>query len=496
MKKIILILLLTPAILFSQWIQQYPPSNIELILSIDFVNTNTGAAGGWGGGFFGKAVYTTNSGANWFLAQVPDSSRSLVKVQLIDNNTGYIAGAYNIFKKDNYLSSYINEKNSITRFQNYYERIGMTGSREDYRGLFLKTTNGGKNWFTQGTLPSNVYYLMGMRFINLNTGFVSASLEYSGGVRNAVLKTTNGGLNWNSIYQIDTADINNIYTSDGNTIFITGWKEEFYDTSKGMILRTTNGGNNWNIHLNNEAEQFFDVNFTNSLTGFAVSSINGIIIGPVIGSAIFKTTNNGVNWIKLGVPDTLLSLETVEFIPGTGKGFSSGFRFSPEYLLESIIIRRTTNYGVNWTDYIIPDSVHILHGSSIIDANTWFIAGGIDNAIVYKTTTGGEPIGIEPISSEVPERFVLYQNYPNPFNPITKIKFDTPPQPSPKGREQWVKLVIYDILGREIAVLVNEQLKPGTYEIEWDASDYPSGVYFYRLSAGNYRDTKKMVLIK
>ena len=194
MKKIILALLLFPAILFSQWVQQYPPSDIELILSIDFANTNIGAAGGWGGGYFGKAVYTTNSGINWYMAQVPDSSRSLVKVQLIDNNTGYIAGAYNIFKGENPTKSF--PHNPRSKFLNYYERIGMTGERDDYKGLFLKTTNGGKNWITLDNLPSNVYYLMGMKFINVNTGFVSASLDYSGGVKNAVLKTTNGGLNW------------------------------------------------------------------------------------------------------------------------------------------------------------------------------------------------------------------------------------------------------------------------------------------------------------
>jgi hypothetical protein len=81
----------------------------------------------------------------------------------------------------------------------------------------------------------------------------------------------------------------------------------------------------------------------------------------------------------------------------------------------------------------------------------------------------------------VPKYFSLSQNYPNPFNPTTKIKFDTPPQPSPKGREQWVRLLIYDILGREITTLVNQQLKPGTYEVEWDGSNFPSGVYFYKL---------------
>ncbi|MGA2667909.1 MAG: T9SS type A sorting domain-containing protein [Ignavibacteria bacterium] len=106
-------------------------------------------------------------------------------------------------------------------------------------------------------------------------------------------------------------------------------------------------------------------------------------------------------------------------------------------------------------------------------------------------------IGIKPISSSVPGSFELYQNYPNPFNPSTKIKFLIPDFPLLKGvRGMGVRLVIYDILGCEVTTLVNEQLKPGTYEVTWDASDYPSGVYFYKLTTDNFNQTKRMVLIK
>jgi hypothetical protein len=106
-------------------------------------------------------------------------------------------------------------------------------------------------------------------------------------------------------------------------------------------------------------------------------------------------------------------------------------------------------------------------------------------------------IGIQPISNQTPKEFTLYQNYPNPFNPTTKIKFDVSDFPLMKGvRGMSVRLTVYDLLGREVATLVNQQLKPGTYEIEFDGSNYPSGVYFYRLSASEYTQTMKMVLLK
>ncbi|MGA2667908.1 MAG: T9SS type A sorting domain-containing protein [Ignavibacteria bacterium] len=107
-------------------------------------------------------------------------------------------------------------------------------------------------------------------------------------------------------------------------------------------------------------------------------------------------------------------------------------------------------------------------------------------------------IGIKPISSSVPRSFELYQNYPNPFNPSTKIKFEIRPPLSPLLAKEGtgVVLKIYDILGREVTTLINEQLKPGAYEVEFDGTNYPSGVYFYKLTAGEFTETKRMVLIK
>ena len=98
----------------------------------------------------------------------------------------------------------------------------------------------------------------------------------------------------------------------------------------------------------------------------------------------------------------------------------------------------------------------------------------------------------------MPSVYLLSQNYPNPFNPITKIKYEIPGQSALGGRNDnpFVTLKVYDILGREVATLVNEEKPAGTYEVEFDGTSLPSGVYFYQLKAGNYSETKKMVLLK
>ena len=117
-----------------------------------------------------------------------------------------------------------------------------------------------------------------------------------------------------------------------------------------------------------------------------------------------------------------------------------------------------------------------------------YVFVGADSGGVYRRPLS-ELTGIQPVSNEIPEEFSLEQNYPNPFNPTTNLKFQMP-------NEAFVKLIVFDVLGREIAVLVNEELNAGTYEVEFDGTNLPSGVYFYKLVSGDFVETKKMVLVK
>lgn len=112
---------------------------------------------------------------------------------------------------------------------------------------------------------------------------------------------------------------------------------------------------------------------------------------------------------------------------------------------------------------------------------------GFNNFCTIKYAPG--TIGIEPIGNNIPADFTLHQNYPNPFNPVTNIKFDLP-------LSSLVKIKVFDISGREIAVLVNENLVTGSYSISWNASNYTSGIYFYKLETENFSETKRMMQVK
>ena len=119
-----------------------------------------------------------------------------------------------------------------------------------------------------------------------------------------------------------------------------------------------------------------------------------------------------------------------------------------------------------------------------------------DNTLVVATHGRGsfqtvitEPISVGQISSEVPSSYSLKQNYPNPFNPTTNIKFDV-------AKTGDVKIVVFDVMGREVQTLVNQSLTPGTYEVKFNGVNITSGVYFYRLQSGNFTETKRMLMIK
>jgi hypothetical protein len=156
----------------------------------------------------------------------------------------------------------------------------------------------------------------------------------------------------------------------------------------------------------------------------------------------------------------------------------------------------TLNTGNHWLGtlkFAVTDSsacfrMTFLEGSAIFDNNTpltyptsWTFTN-IDTCLIL-------PSAIAKLETEIPVSYSLSQNYPNPFNPVTMIKFALP-------KASFVKLKVYDILGREVANLVNDFKSAGTYIVDFDASALSSGVYFYRLETEKYTDVKKMVVLK
>ncbi len=206
--------------------------------------------------------------------------------------------------------------------------------------------------------------------------------------------------------------------------------------NNGRIYTSSNYGNSWVLRNSNTKNRLRDVIFTSVDSGVAVGD-NG---------TVRLTTNGGVTW------------------------------FADSYL-----------NGLTTRDIICISQVD----ENTVNSITRHL--GLDNSgadTTFFLAVSSEPfLGIEPISNFIADIFSLRQNYPNPFNPVTNIEISVP-------KLSYVKLIIYDIQGKEIETLVDKELSPGGYKIDWNASSYPSGVYFYTILASDYKETRKMVLVK
>ncbi|MBK9406083.1 MAG: T9SS type A sorting domain-containing protein [Ignavibacteria bacterium] len=206
--------------------------------------------------------------------------------------------------------------------------------------------------------------------------------------------------------------------------------------------------------------------------------LNGWTSGYGSGFNVYKSTNGGSNWN----PCLFCGLNPVHsfFFTDSLKGWGAS---------EGGIIN-TTNAGTNW---IVQNSTHPLvtyNSIHFTDSLTGWVVG--DSGIILKTTTGGVLTNFANTSSEIPDKYALSQNYPNPFNPVRK-SFGIPVEARVTN---YVSLVVYDILGNEVRTLVNENKPAGRYEVTFNGAGLPSGIYYYKLTSGNYSYTRKMMLIK
>jgi len=326
-------------------------------------------------------------------------------------------------------------------------------------GVIFFSSNSGDNWIQQSSgLSGDIYTVF---FGDSHHGW-AADLNFD------IIRTTNAGNNWVTVSTTDFAPYAIFFTDTANG-WVTGYASK--------VKYTSNGGANWVDRTPpgaNPIGYFWRIQFIDINTGWAA----GLGYGTY---SLYRTTNGGVHWDSCSVnpaPSVIWGISFVNSMTGFACGPSSVFK--------------TTDGGVSWTSQALPGGTPILYDIRFANADTGF-AVGQGGSILY-TTTGGEPIGIRPISTNIPKAFELEQNYPNPFNPTTIFKIQI-------SKLSDVKVVVYDVLGRETTTLVNQQLKPGTYEVSWDASNYPSGVYFYQLTVSSeqlavFKETKRMVLLK
>ena len=314
------------------------------------------------------------------------------------------------------------------------------------------------------------------------------------------------------------ASINSIV--EGENFLYAGFGEYWLNADVGGIYRSNDGGKSWDlVGLENIPIQSIAI---------ARGSVLAQSKGVYLGYSLYKSFNNGTTWnlfdsfLPNGIyPHKLGSVNDALFL-GTNAGVyesdDAGYTWqlnsngiikgslkpypAVDYLYTNFQNNKLSNFiftKVQNHIYILRQGDTMWHevGANISRNVQSIFNLTSDSDYLYAATDSGLwRINLSAITTvddrkeqKFPSEFNLLQNYPNPFNPTTTIKYNIP-------QESFVHLKVYDVIGREVALLVNEEKLPGNYEVKFDASGLASGVYFYTLSTGSYTQTKKLVLMK
>jgi hypothetical protein len=256
---------------------------------------------------------------------------------------------------------------------------------------------------------------------------------------------------------------------DENRGWFTGVIGNSPQTSPSRVYRTTDGGNSWSFTTLPQG-----TGFNINLAAFNANDV--FVMMQQAAPTVRRSTDGGVTFVN-PTPGLSTIPTAIAARPNTNE----------LYVTTSNSILKSTNGGNTWETEAIPPNITGLNFLIFANARHGWACGANGMIVKYQPAA---PLSVAPnVSSEKPSSFKLAQNYPNPFNPATTITYQLPTFSD-------VKLEVFDVLGRKVASLVNATQPAGTYSVNFNASHLASGIYFYRLQAGSFVETKKMMLVK
>ncbi len=333
-------------------------------------------------------------------------------------------------------------------------------------GRIFATVDGGKSWSPQLYPTPQSPFIDGIKIFPDLSGFALG--DPAAGAKFVVLTTTDGGSHWTHLTNepvglAGEAGWNNSFCWTDKT---HGW----FGTNDNTIWRTSDGGGSWLSGTTPEANSVA-VSFGDNTHGMAGYPSGGLSV----------TTDGGATWSALTSPDSF-AITNISYVPGT----------SYVWIADAGTPFMSTNRGGTWTSQItFPFDGSIYHGTFIDTTAGWMVTS-VGEVLRYHASVSTSTL---PPTSNLPVGYALEQNYPNPFNPTTTIRFLVPIRSR-------VRLTVYNILGEQIAEVVNKEFDAGSYGQVWGGA-LASGIYFYRIEATSidnpgekFVEVKKMLMIK
>ena len=428
-------------------------------LSVFFINSNIG----WRVGSEGTIEKTVDNGETWIMQSKRFTWDSFQKVDFIDDRNGWIVSNESIYRTFDGGDSWSLQKSILAQgIDNLFAvdnlHCWVVGSNWESDAFILNTTDGGNNWNNQPIQFKGD--LLDLYFFDQNIGWIV-------GDSGAVFSTQNGGQNW---IRQETGTSERLISTD----FINkdqGWVA----SSEGKIFYTLSGGKEWQVFTQKDIPSFQAIEFIDSQNGWGVGGVLVLInFGVIIRGYIYNTADGGATW-QLQLEDSVDAYSSIKFIDKNtcwvaGNG--------------SVLF--TIDGGANWQRQLLIGGLSSL---DFVDTNNGWLVG--DYGVIIHTKSGGATFIEDPekLKTSILSNFSLSQNYPNPFNPITNIEYRL-------ANTDFVNLSIYNILGQKVITLVNKKQPAGSYQMQWDATGFASGIYYYKLSAGDFKQVKKMILMK
>lgn len=452
---------------------------------------------GYGSYNVANTIYKSTEGGGKWIKQISFSGYDFNDIFFTDTDAGFIIGDCGLILRT--TTGGVKEEPSEWEIQksgvtDNFRSVDLTEGNVGYcvGSVPLKTTNGGTDWQILYYDYSGFAQMEDISFIDLRNGIMV-------GTHNFIFKTSDGGNTWERIKFNDELWINALgvaYLDSLHTVVVG---------EDGKIRYTSDGGESWIKIESGTYEHLNEVFFLNNTLGF-IAGNNGTIL---------RSNNKGVTWESLesNTPNSLNSIYFISDEIGLAAGNlgtilrtsdggeswqlqSSGsqndlqgvyFRDEKNGLIvgELGVILRTSDGGVSW----VKENSGVnnsLYGVALKDSVELVVG---DEGIILRNIVVYEPDEPSDTNETIPLFYNLSQNYPNPFNSSTTIEYSLPEQ-------SHVIIKVYDLLGREITTLLNEAKPAGNYSVNFDGSGLTSGVYFYRLSTGEFNETKKLLLLR
>ena len=397
-------------------------------------------------------------------------------VFFINKNKGFAAGGGYGFHQSPWGNLWLTEDGGITWSMNTNTLGGIIKSCifvNDSEGFILggggfqKTTDGGNNWETVTSPDGYSWSINDICFINTKIGWLSGIYSDSLSSGAAIFSTSNYGENWDLVWKYPDTDMNSYSLYSIHAINTTVWAVG----ESGLIVKYTEQ-DQWQLQTGYTDLPLNDVFFSDEDHGWITG---GYLNDQDFQSILLKTRDGGSNWQE--IPDINYQINDM-FFADSLHGWAVGNDTS-----DYGMIIETYDGGENWTTQV-DDLSAPLTAIHFKDGFGWSV-GGKGLVLRYDGLTWVD----QSTGKTYPDKFNLSQNYPNPFNPSTKIKFALP-------KPENVKIDVYNTLGQKIETLLNQQMKAGHHEVEFNAQNLSSGLYYYRIEAGEFQDVKKMILLK